>query len=193
MWKTPSAWEPSATLGLSSGRPGRGRYVAGPTTRFPPAEPRAPSPLSVEDFVEEAPSSSSARWLEKRRPLDRADRPSRGLWAHAESVALRCALSATGQARSAVLRRAVSMNSVRASAPASRACSHDPKYLPARAVLSANENPRDVDEEIRQKILRAVKKVPFNLSRPARQPAARRHRRGERARARMRAGRQRRG
>ncbi len=55
------------------------------------------------------------------------------------------------------------MNSVRASAPQLQGLvPYDPKYLPARAMLSANENPRDVDEEIRKKILRAVKKVPFN-------------------------------
>lgn len=55
------------------------------------------------------------------------------------------------------------MNSVRASAPQLQGLvPYDPKYLPARAMLSANENPRDVDEEIRKKILRAVKKVSFN-------------------------------
>ena len=55
------------------------------------------------------------------------------------------------------------MNNVRASAPQLQGLvPYDPKYLPARAMLSANENPRDVDEEVRKKILRAVKKVPFN-------------------------------
>ena len=39
---------------------------------------------------------------------------------------------------------------------------YDPKYLPARAYLSANENPRDVETEIRQKIISAIRKVPLN-------------------------------
>lgn len=55
------------------------------------------------------------------------------------------------------------MNSVRASAPQLSGLSpYDPKYLPARAYLSANENPRDVDAEIRQKIISAIRKVAFN-------------------------------
>ena len=36
---------------------------------------------------------------------------------------------------------------------------YDPKYLPASAFLSANENPRDVDQEIRREIMSAVKRV----------------------------------
>ena len=60
-------------------------------------------------------------------------------------------------------RKEGSVNNVRASAPQLQGLvPYDPKYLPARAMLSANENPRDVDEEVRKKILRAVKKVPFN-------------------------------
>lgn len=39
---------------------------------------------------------------------------------------------------------------------------YDPKYLPAQAMLSANENPRDVSEELRRKIEAAVRKVQFN-------------------------------
>ena len=39
---------------------------------------------------------------------------------------------------------------------------YDPKYLPAEVYMSANENPSDVDEEIRRQIEKAVKKVPFN-------------------------------
>lgn len=39
---------------------------------------------------------------------------------------------------------------------------YDPKYLPADAVLSANENPHDVDEEIRRDIMREVKRLPLN-------------------------------
>lgn len=39
---------------------------------------------------------------------------------------------------------------------------YDPKYLPARAFLSANENPRDVEQEIRREIMSAVKRVPLN-------------------------------
>lgn len=39
---------------------------------------------------------------------------------------------------------------------------YDPKYLPADAMLSANENPRDVSDELRRKIESAVRKVQFN-------------------------------
>lgn len=39
---------------------------------------------------------------------------------------------------------------------------YDPKYIPADAMLSANENPRDVSEELRRKIESAVRKVSFN-------------------------------
>ena len=55
------------------------------------------------------------------------------------------------------------LNSVRQSAPQLQGLvPYDPKYLPARAYLSANENPRDVDTEIRQKIISAIRKVPLN-------------------------------
>ena len=51
-------------------------------------------------------------------------------------------------------RRAV--NKVRASAPQlDGLVPYDPKYLPAEAYLSANENPRDVDAEVRAAIERA--------------------------------------
>ncbi len=39
---------------------------------------------------------------------------------------------------------------------------YDPKYLPADAFLSANENPRDIDQEIRREIMREMKRLPFN-------------------------------
>ncbi len=39
---------------------------------------------------------------------------------------------------------------------------YDPKYLPARAMLSANENPHDVDAEVRREIRHALKKLPLN-------------------------------
>ena len=55
------------------------------------------------------------------------------------------------------------MNSVRLSAPQLQGLvPYDPKYLPAEAFLSANENPRDVDEDVRKAILREVKKTAFN-------------------------------
>lgn len=55
------------------------------------------------------------------------------------------------------------MNTVRPSAPQLAGLEpYDPKYLPARALLSANENPSDVDEELRREIQRALKKLPFN-------------------------------
>lgn len=39
---------------------------------------------------------------------------------------------------------------------------YDPKYLPADAFLSANENPSDVEQDIRHEIMREVKRVPLN-------------------------------
>lgn len=57
----------------------------------------------------------------------------------------------------------IALNSVRQSAPQLQGLvPYDPKYLPARAYLSANENPRDVEIEIRQKIISAIRKVPLN-------------------------------
>lgn len=55
------------------------------------------------------------------------------------------------------------MNKVRASAPQLEGLvPYDPKYLPATALLSANENPRDVDPDVRQLIVREIKKTAFN-------------------------------
>lgn len=55
------------------------------------------------------------------------------------------------------------MNSVRASAPQlADLIPYDPKYLPADAVLSANENPHDVDQDIRREIKRELKRTAFN-------------------------------
>lgn len=55
------------------------------------------------------------------------------------------------------------MNKVRASAPQlAGLVPYDPKYLPAEAFLSANENPRDVDADVRNRIAREIKKVAFN-------------------------------
>ena len=39
---------------------------------------------------------------------------------------------------------------------------YDPKYLPADAMMSANENPQDVSDELRRKIEAAVRRVPLN-------------------------------
>ncbi len=39
---------------------------------------------------------------------------------------------------------------------------YDPKYLPARAMMSANENPKDVDEDLRRQVESAVRRVPLN-------------------------------
>lgn len=39
---------------------------------------------------------------------------------------------------------------------------YDPKYIPAEAMMSANENPRDVADDIRKEIERAIRKVPLN-------------------------------
>ena len=39
---------------------------------------------------------------------------------------------------------------------------YDPKYLPAEAYLSANENPQDVPEEVRREINRRLKAMSFN-------------------------------
>ena len=57
----------------------------------------------------------------------------------------------------------VPMRSVCAAAPQlAGVVPYDPKYLPATAVLSANENPHDVDDEIRRDIMREVKRLPLN-------------------------------
>ena len=55
------------------------------------------------------------------------------------------------------------MNKVRASAPQLEGLvPYDPKCLPAEAYLSANENPRDVDAEVRAAIARRIAQVPLN-------------------------------
>lgn len=55
------------------------------------------------------------------------------------------------------------MNKVCASAPQLEGLTpYDPKYLPADAYMSANENPSDVCDEVRAQIERELKKVPFN-------------------------------
>lgn len=55
------------------------------------------------------------------------------------------------------------MKTVRASAPQLEGLvPYDPKYLPARAMLSANENPCDIDGELRQAIMAEVEKVALN-------------------------------
>lgn len=55
------------------------------------------------------------------------------------------------------------MNKVRASAPQLEGLvPYDPKYLPARVVLSANENPLDVPADVRALIEREIGKISFN-------------------------------
>mgnify|MGYP002765596907 FL=1 len=55
------------------------------------------------------------------------------------------------------------MNTVRASQPRlADIVPYDPKYLPAKEYLSANENPRNVPEEIQLEIRKALKNYPFN-------------------------------
>ena len=39
---------------------------------------------------------------------------------------------------------------------------YDPKYLPAKQYLSANENPSNVPEEVQLEIRKALKGFPFN-------------------------------
>ena len=52
---------------------------------------------------------------------------------------------------------------MRASAPQLQGLvPYDPKYLPAEALLSANENPRDVEESVRREIMEEVAAVAFN-------------------------------
>lgn len=55
------------------------------------------------------------------------------------------------------------MNTVRQSAPQLQGLvPYDPKYLPADALLSANENPRDVDAQMKREILAELETLPFN-------------------------------
>lgn len=55
------------------------------------------------------------------------------------------------------------MNTVRQSAPQLQGLvPYDPKYLPADALLSANENPRDVDAALKREIMAELETLPFN-------------------------------
>ncbi len=55
------------------------------------------------------------------------------------------------------------MNQVKPSAPQLAGITpYDPKYLPADALLSANENPRDVDQEVRRKVEHEIRRLPLN-------------------------------
>ncbi|WP_165043472.1 histidinol-phosphate transaminase [Adlercreutzia sp. ZJ138] len=55
------------------------------------------------------------------------------------------------------------MDRVRESAPQlSGLVPYDPKYLPARAMMSANESPLSLDHDLLHDIMREVKRVPFN-------------------------------
>ena len=52
---------------------------------------------------------------------------------------------------------------VRASAPnLAGVVPYDPKYIPAEVMISANENPDDVDQEIRREIEHEIRKVHLN-------------------------------
>ncbi len=55
------------------------------------------------------------------------------------------------------------MDCIRSSAPNLQdIVPYDPKYLPAEAFLSANENPRDISADLRAKIIAELDKVAFN-------------------------------
>lgn len=55
------------------------------------------------------------------------------------------------------------MNTVRSSQPRlADIVPYDPKYLPARVYISANENPRNVPDAIRQEILDEISALPLN-------------------------------
>lgn len=55
------------------------------------------------------------------------------------------------------------MKTVRASAPQLQSMvPYDPKYLPAKVLLSANENPNDVPEEVRREAMSAARHVALN-------------------------------
>ena len=55
------------------------------------------------------------------------------------------------------------MNKVRPSAPQlQQLVPYDPKYLPARIMNSANENPRDVEEQLKREAMSAVRNVSLN-------------------------------
>lgn len=55
------------------------------------------------------------------------------------------------------------MNSIRqSSAQLDNLVPYDPKYLPAQAYLSANENPQDIPEDVRREIAKRMKRFSFN-------------------------------
>lgn len=55
------------------------------------------------------------------------------------------------------------MKTVRASQPAlDGLVPYDPKYLPAKQLMSANENPNNVPEEVQLEIRKALRNFPFN-------------------------------
>lgn len=55
------------------------------------------------------------------------------------------------------------MKTVRSSQPAlADLIPYDPKYLPAKQLMSANENPSNVPEEVQLEIRKALKNFPFN-------------------------------
>ncbi|MEG0096650.1 MAG: histidinol-phosphate transaminase [Raoultibacter sp.] len=55
------------------------------------------------------------------------------------------------------------MNSIRrSSAQLDNLVPYDPKYLPAQAYLSANENPQDIPDEVRHAVTKRMKKFSFN-------------------------------
>lgn len=55
------------------------------------------------------------------------------------------------------------MNTVRKSAPQlDQLVPYDPKYLPAKIMNSANENPQDVEEQIKREVMSAVRSISFN-------------------------------
>ncbi|MEG0027385.1 MAG: histidinol-phosphate transaminase [Raoultibacter sp.] len=55
------------------------------------------------------------------------------------------------------------MNSIcRSSAQLDNLVPYDPKYLPAQASLSANENPQDIPEDVRREITKRMKRFSFN-------------------------------
>ena len=52
---------------------------------------------------------------------------------------------------------------IRASAPnLADVVPYDPKYIPAEVMISANENPDDVDQEVRREIEHEIRKVHLN-------------------------------
>ncbi|MCH4221094.1 MAG: histidinol-phosphate transaminase [Eggerthellaceae bacterium] len=55
------------------------------------------------------------------------------------------------------------MNSVRNPSPRlANMVPYDPKYMPAQCMMSANENPRDIPEEVRHEVVHALRNLAFN-------------------------------